>query len=83
MTKEEVQAKEVKSKDDIQEILVKTSKEFPHYTSFVHKFMVDMEKFKECNLTLDVKKEQIFKSREQIILTQHEAWSEYYQNKGG
>ena len=47
MTKEEVQAKEVISKDDIQELLVKPSKEFSHYTTFVHKFMVGMEKFKE------------------------------------
>jgi hypothetical protein len=83
MTKAEVQVKEVISKDGIQELLVKLSKEFSHYIAFVHKFMVDMEKFKECNLTLDVKKENIFNSREQRILTQHEAWSKYYQNKGG
>ena len=83
MTKVEVQAKEVISKDDIQEFLVKSSMEFSHYTTFVHKFVVDMEKFKECNLTLDVKKEHIFNSREQRILTQHEAWSKYFQNKGG
>ena len=56
MTKAEVQAKEVISKDDIQEFLVKPSMEFSHYTTFVHKFVVDMEKFKGCNLTLDVKK---------------------------
>jgi hypothetical protein len=51
MTKAEVQAKEVISKDDIQEFLVKPSMEFYHYTTFVHKFVVDMEKLKECNLT--------------------------------
>ena len=56
MTKVEVQAKEVISKDDIQEFLVKTSKKFSHYTAFVHKFTVGMEGFKECNLILDVKK---------------------------
>ena len=33
MTKAEVQAKEVISKDDIQELLVKSSKEFSHYTT--------------------------------------------------
>jgi hypothetical protein len=83
MTKVEVEAKEVISKDDIQEFLVKSSREFSHYTTFVHKFMVDMEKFQECNLTLDVKKEHIFNSQEQRILNQHDAWSKYYQNKGG
>ena len=56
MIKAKVQVKEVISKDDIQEFLVKLSKEFSHYTTFVHKFVVNMEKFKECNLTLDVKK---------------------------
>ena len=56
MTKVEVQEKEVISKDDIQEFLVKPSKDFFHYTTFVHKFMVGMDKFNECNLNLDVKK---------------------------
>ena len=64
MIKAKVQAKEVISKDDIQKFLVKSSMEFSHYTNFVHKFVVDMEKFKECNLSLDVKKEHIFNSRE-------------------
>ena len=73
MTKAEVQAKEVISKDDIQELLVKPSKEFSHYMTFVHKFMVDMKRFKNYNLTLDVKKEHIFNSREQRSLIQHEA----------
>ena len=62
MTKVEVEAKEVISKDDIQEFLVKSSREFSHYTTFVHKFMVNMEKLKDFNLTLDVKKEHTFKS---------------------
>ena len=83
MIKEEVQVKEVISKDDIQEFLVKSSMEFSHYTAFVHRFVINMEKFKECNLSLDVKKEHMFNSREQRILTQHEAWSKYFQNKGG
>ena len=62
MTKAKVQAKEVISKDEIQKFLVKPLKEFSHYTVFVHKFVVDMEKFKECNLALNVNKEHIFKS---------------------
>ena len=37
--------------------------EFSHYTTFVNKFVVDMEEFKECNLTLDVKDEHIQFSR--------------------
>ena len=69
MIKVEVQAKEFISKDDIKEFLVKPSMEFSHYTTFVHIFVVNMEKFKECNLTLDVKKAHIFNSREQRILT--------------
>ena len=73
MTKAEVKMKEVISKDDIQEFLVMSLKEFSHYIAFVHKFMDDMEKFKECNLTLDVKKEHILNSREQRILTKIEA----------
>jgi DNA repair exonuclease SbcCD ATPase subunit len=83
VTKAEVQAKEVIFKDDIQEFLGKLSKEFSPYTTFVHKFMFDMENFKECNLTLDVKKQRIFNYREQSILTQHEAWSKHFSNKGG
>ena len=83
MIKAEIQAKEVIPKDDIQELLVKSLMEFSHYTTFVHKFVVDMEKFKECNVTLDLNKEHIFNSQEQRILTQHEAWSKYFQNKGG
>ena len=75
--------KEVISKDDIQEFLVKPSMEFSHYTSFLQKFVVDMEKLKECNLTLNVKKEHILNSQEKHILTQHKAWRKYFQNKGG
>ena len=56
MIKVEVQVKEVISKDDIQEFLVKTSMEFSHYASFVHRFVLDMENFKECNLSLDQRK---------------------------
>ena len=62
MTKVEVHEEEVISKDGIQEFLVKSSKEFSHYTTFVYKFRVCMEKIKECNLTLDVNRERIFNS---------------------
>ena len=79
MTKVEVQAIEVISKDDIQEFLVKSSMNFSNYTTFVHKFVVNKEKFKESNITLNVNKEHIFNSREQRILTQHEAWTKYFQ----
>ena len=60
--KVEVQAKEVISKDDIQEILIKPSMEYLDYTTFVHKFVISMEKFKECNLALNFKKAHIFNS---------------------
>ena len=42
-----------------------------------------MEKFKEFILSLDVKKAHIFNSQEKMILTQYEAWSKYFPNKGG
>ena len=56
MSKLEVKDKEVISKDDIQEFLVKPLMEFSHYTTFVHKFLVDMEKLKDYSLTLNVHK---------------------------
>ena len=71
--KTEVQVMEVISKEDIQEFLVKPSMEYSHFKDFVHKFVIEMEKFKECNLALDVKKAHIFNSQEERILTQHEA----------
>lgn len=60
--KAEVQAKEFISKEDIQELLIKSSMDYSHYTAFVHKFVISMEKFKECNLSLDVKKAHVFNS---------------------
>ena len=60
------------SKDNIQEFLVKLSMEFSHYTYFLHKCLVDMEKLKECNLNININKEHMFISQEQRILTQHE-----------
>ena len=46
VVKEEVQSKEFISKEDIQEFLVKPTKEFSLYTAFIHKFMIDMENYK-------------------------------------
>ena len=77
----EVQVKEVISKEYIQELLIKLSMEYSHYTTFVHKFVISMEKFTKCNLALDVKKTHIFNSREENIFTQHEAWSKYFQRR--
>ena len=42
MIKAEVQAKEVISKEDIQSFLVKPSMEYSHFTTFVHKFVINM-----------------------------------------
>ena len=57
--------------------------EYSHYTTFVHKFVISMEEFKQCNIALDVKKAHINNSQEEKILTQHEAWSKYFRKKGG
>ena len=78
VVKVEVQSKEFISKEAIQEFLVKTSKELSLYTSFIHKFMINMENYKECNITLDIKKENIFNSQEKKILTQNEEWSKNF-----
>ena len=69
MVKVEVQLKEFISKEDIQEFLVKPSEEFSLYMDFIHKFMINMDNYRECNLTLDIKKEHIFNSQEKRILT--------------
>ena len=57
------------SKEGIQELLVKPSMEYSHYTTFVHKFVINMEEYKKCNITLDVKKAHIFNSKEEKILS--------------
>jgi hypothetical protein len=80
--KAEVRAKEVISKEDIQELLVKPLMEYSHYTTFGHKFLISMEEYKKCNIALDVKKAHIFNSREEKILSQHEAWSKHFRKKG-
>ena len=61
----EVREKEVISKEDIQELLVKSSMEYSHYTTFVHEFLIIMEEYKKCNISLDVNKAHIFNSREE------------------
>ena len=66
--KVDVWAKEVTSKEDVQELLVKPSVEYSHYTTFVPKFVISMEEFNNWNLALDVKKDDIFNSREEKIL---------------
>ena len=57
--------------------------EYSHYTNFMHKFVINMEMLKQCNLTLNVKKYHIFNSQEENILTQHEDWRKYFEKKGG
>ena len=64
----EVREKEVISKEDIQELLIKPSMEYSHYTTFVHKFVINMEEYKKCNIALGVKKAHI-NSREENILS--------------
>jgi hypothetical protein len=80
--KVEVQAKEEFSKEDIQELLLKSSMEHSYYTTFVQKFVINMEEYRKCNIALDVKKAHIFNSREENILSQHEAWSKHFRKKG-
>ena len=80
--KVEVQAKEEFSIEDIQEILVKSSMEYAHYTTFVQKFVISMEEYRKCNIALNVKKAHIFNSREENILSQHEAWRQHFHKKG-
>jgi hypothetical protein len=82
MIKAEVRAKEIISKEDIQELLVKPSMEYSHYTAFVHKFVISMEEYRKCNIALDIKKAHIFNSREENILSQHETWSKHFRKKG-
>ena len=80
--KVEVQAKETFSNEDIQELLTKPSMEYSHYTTFVHKFVINMEEYRKCSIALDVNKAHNFNSREEKILSQHEAWSGHFCKKG-
>ena len=68
--------------EDIQELLINPSMEYSHYSTFVHKFVINMEEYKKWNIALDVKKAHIFNSREENILSQHEAWSKHFYKKG-
>ena len=79
--KAEVQAKKEFSVEDIQELLVKPSMEYSHYTAFVQKFVISMEEYRKCNIALDIKKAHIFNSKEENILSQYEAWSKHFQRK--
>ena len=65
-------------KEDIQDLIVRPSMEYSHYKTVVHKFVINMEEYKKCNIALDVKKSHIFKCREENILAQHEAWSKHF-----
>ena len=80
--KVKVRAKERISKEDIQELLVKPYMEYSHCTTFVHKFVMNMEEYRKCNMNLDVKKVHIFNSREENILSQHDTWSKHFRKKG-
>ena len=51
------------SMEDIQELLIKASMEYSHYTAFVQKFVISMEEYRKCNIAVDVKKEHICYSR--------------------
>jgi hypothetical protein len=67
--------------EDIQELLVKPSMEYSHYTTFVQKFVISMEEYRKCNIALDIKKAHIFNSKEEKILSQYEAWSKHFRKK--
>ena len=79
--KVEVQVKKEFSVEDIQELLVKPSMGYSHYTAFVQKIVISMEEYRKCNIALDIKKAHIFNSKEEKILSQYEAWSKHFRNK--
>ena len=79
--KVEVQAKKYFLVKDIQELLVKPSMEYSHYTAFVQKFVINMEEYQKCNIALDINKTHIFNSKEEKILSQYEAWSKHFRRK--
>ncbi|WP_337136202.1 hypothetical protein, partial [Staphylococcus aureus] len=79
--KAEVQTKKEFSVEDIQELLVKPSMEYSHYTAFVQKFVISMEEYWKCNIALDIKKAHIFNSKEEKILSQYEAWTKHFRKK--
>ena len=79
--KVEVQVKKEFSVEDIQELLVKPSMEYSHYTKFVQKFVISMEEYQKCNIAPDINKAHIFNSKEGKILLQYEAWSKHFRKK--
>ena len=79
--KVEVQAKKEFSIEDIQELLVKPSMEYSHYTTFLQKFVISMEEYQKWNITLDRKKAHIFNLKEERILSQYKAWSKHFRKK--
>ena len=81
--KAEVQAKEEFSQEDIQELLVKPSMEYSHYSAFVLKFVITMEEYRKWNIALDVKKVHIFNPKEENILSQNKAWSKHFRKENG
>ena len=64
----EVLAREVISKEDIQGLLIRQAKEVTNFNVFIRKFKGKMEDFKECHLSLVIKKEYVFNEREQRII---------------
>ena len=61
--KAEFQSKELISKEDIKYLLIKPAKEVSKFNSLIRKFKDEMEAYKECHLTLDMKKEHVFNWR--------------------
>ena len=79
--KAKVEGKKEFSVEDFQELLLKPSMEYSHYTTFVQKFVISMEEYWKFNIALDIKKAHIFNLKEENILSQYEAWSKHFQKK--
>ena len=79
--KVEVQHKEFISKEDIQELLIKTIKEVSKFNAFIQKFKDEMEAYNQFFLTVDINKEHVFNLREQRIISQHESWRKNIKRK--
>ena len=79
--KAKVQTKKEFSIEDIQELLVKPSMDYSHYTTFLQNFVISMEEYWKCNIALDIKKAHIFNLKEENILLKYEAWSKHFRKK--
>ena len=79
--KAEVQAKKEFFVEDIQELLVKPSMEYSHYTTFIQKFEISMEEYRKCNIEINIRKAHIFNSKEENIFLQYETWSKHFRKK--